>query len=126
MNRSHLPLRRTITWCDSEDCRKVLDGGSRFVASQLMAVKPWVPDFVLGVNAIRQTVIWVRIPGLSMEYWDKEVLMGIVREAGKPIGLDEFTDHHRKTGYARARVEVDAIEPLKSRVSIRGSVGLFW
>ncbi|KAG1364387.1 hypothetical protein COCNU_11G012140 [Cocos nucifera] len=108
-----------------EDCKKVLDGGPWFVAGQLMTVEPWVSDFVPRVNVVRWTIIWVQISGLPMEYQDKEVLMEIAGEAGKPIGLDEFTDHHRKIEFARAQVEVDATEPLKPGISIRGIAGLF-
>ena len=108
-----------------EDCRKVLDGGSWFVIGQLLTVEPWVPNFVLGTNTIQRTVIWIRLPGLPMEYWDKKLLLGIILEVGKPMGLNDFIDRYWKTGFARIRMEVDAAEPLKPGVLIREAHGCF-
>lgn len=47
-------------------------------------------------------------------------IMAVVAEPGRPLSVDGFTDHLKKTGYARVRVEIDAGKPLQPRGLIHG------
>lgn len=77
-------------------------------------------------KTVRRTVVWVRLPGLPMEFWELELLMEIASEAGKPVALDNFTSRYRKTGFAELRVELESSKPLKPRVSICSHDGVLW
>nr|XP_010917814.1 uncharacterized protein LOC105042341 [Elaeis guineensis] len=114
-----------IRFQSAADCEGVLLGGPWFVADQLLAVEPWVPGFVPGVKQVRRVVVWLRLPGLPMEFWSPGMRRAIVAEAGKPVAVDEFTNNHRKAGFAKFRVELDAGEPLKPGVLIRSDRGSF-
>ena len=48
-----------------------------------------------------------------------------MEEAGRPIAIDNFMDQLSKTSFTRIWVEIDAIEPLKPRVSIRAKGKVF-
>ena len=50
------------------DCDAALKGGPWFVIGQLLAMEAWKPGFVPRSNTICQTVIWLRLFDLSIEY----------------------------------------------------------
>lgn len=74
---------------------------------------------------MQRVVIWVRLPGLSIEFWQSDLLMGIASEARKLVALDDFTKY-QNIDFARMRVELDSSEPFKLGVLIRGQNGVLW
>lgn len=73
------------------------EGDSWFVASQLLAMEPWEPNFVPGCWPIQKTVVWLRLSGLPLEFWLSMMILAITAEAGKPLAIDDFMDLLRKT-----------------------------
>lgn len=100
-------------------------GGPWLVASQLLAMEAWVPDFIPSRRAIQRAVVWLRLPSLSLEHWVSMAIMAIAVQAGRLLSIDDFTNLLRKTGYARVRVEIDAGKPICPGVLIRGKKGEF-
>lgn len=88
------------------------------MAPQLLAMEPWKPDFVLGCWPIQKTIIWLRLPGLPLEFWLSTAIMAIAVEVGRPMAIDDFTDHLKKTRHAWVRVEIDVGKPLRPDVLI--------
>lgn len=108
LEEDHLLLK----FKSEKECSLVLNGGPRFVAGQLMAMEAWMPDFVLGRQSIQKVVVWLRLPGLPLEYWRLVAILAIAAEAGRPISLDDFTNLLKKIGYACVRVELDPGKPF--------------
>lgn len=82
-----------IIWFKSEtDCKGIFNGGPWFIAGQLLAVEPWVANFVPSANMVQRTMIWIRLSRLSMECWQPEMMLEIITKVGKPLAMDEFTD----------------------------------
>lgn len=54
------------------------------------------------------------------------VILAIAAKVVRPLSLDDFTDLLKKTRYARVRVELDAVKPLKPRILIHGKKRVFW
>lgn len=75
-----------------EERDTILRGGPLVVAGQLLAMEPWVPDFVPGTIPIKMTMVWMRLPGLPIEFWSPRRLLSIVNEAGNLIAIDDFTE----------------------------------
>ncbi|XP_038977965.1 uncharacterized protein LOC120108429 [Phoenix dactylifera] len=111
---------------NEEDKEAMLGKGLWIVAGQLLALERWQPDFVLGRKEVSKVVVWLRLPGLPLEYWRKESIWEIATEAGVAIEVDGFTEDHRRMGYARIKVEVDASLPVRLGVFIRGKEGKLW
>lgn len=118
----HLILR----FKTDKDCSLVLERGLWFVAGQLLTMERWEPDFVPSRRPNQKTVVWMRLPGLPLEYRSPQTIMAIAAEAGKPLAIDDFTELPWKTRYARIRVKIDAAKPLKPGVLIKGRNGIFW
>lgn len=89
----HLILR----FKSDSDCALVRKGSPWFVTDQLLAMEP---NFVSSHTAFQKTIIWLRLPGLLMEFWLSTTIMVIAAEMGRPLAIDNFTDHLKKTGYA--------------------------
>lgn len=107
------------------DCVVVLKGGPWFVIGQLLAMEAWKLDVMPGRRMIERVIVWMRLPGLSREFWLSTSILAIAIEAGRSLAMDNFTDLLWKAGYARGRVEIDVGLPLKSGVLIRGKKGSF-
>ncbi|XP_038981837.1 uncharacterized protein LOC108511900 [Phoenix dactylifera] len=99
----------TIRFGTGEEQATVLATGPWVVADQLLAMEEWQADFTPGTQTVSRTMVWVRLPGLPLEYWDRAAIFEIVAAAGRPVELDGVSNEWRRIGYARVRVEVDAV-----------------
>ncbi|XP_026417310.1 uncharacterized protein LOC113312789 [Papaver somniferum] len=57
-------------------------------------------------------MIWVHLPGLSLEYWDEKTLFTICRALGDPIKVDEATLSYDNGYYARVLVNIDLAKTI--------------
>jgi hypothetical protein len=66
--------------------------------------------------------VWVRLYGLSQEYWRKKILFAIASSVGTPICTDSFSGKpmiERTFGhYARVLVDIDLANELRYRVLV--------
>lgn len=100
----------------SDDYEKALFGGPWYVLNNYLMLNQWQPNFRLTQNPFDRLVIWVHIPELPVEYYDKEALFIIASKLGKPIGVDYATNHLTRARYARVCVEIDLSKPILSKV----------
>lgn len=56
-----------------------------------MIIESWVLDFIPGSKVVQRMIIWIRLPGLPMKFWEHELLMGIASKASTLVVMDEFT-----------------------------------
>ncbi|XP_019159704.1 PREDICTED: uncharacterized protein LOC109156318 [Ipomoea nil] len=66
--------------------------------------------------------VWVRLPGLPVEYFRDGSVKKILDLVGKPIKLDIMTTEVDKVKFARAAVEIDLLKPLVSMVWVSDRV----
>lgn len=103
----------------------MLKGGPWFVVGKLMVMEAWKLDFVPGRKVIWRAMVWMRLLGISTEFWLSMTILAIVAEVGKPLAMVDFTDLLQKIDYAQFQVEFDSGLPLKPGVLIRGKKGMF-
>lgn len=89
-------------------------------------MESWESDFISGQQLIQRTTIWLRLPGLPLEFWISSTILAIVSEAGQTLDIDDFADNRKKTGCARVRVQIDAGKPLLLGILIERRKGTFW
>ncbi|XP_024177848.1 uncharacterized protein LOC112183741 [Rosa chinensis] len=99
------------------DMRKVWGGGTCTLESGIFRLSQWKPDFRPG-DVLPQThaQIWVRISGLSQEYWHQQHILEIARGVGTPLQLDAATKKQRYGYYARVLVDVDMLGALPTSI----------
>lgn len=62
--------------------------------------------------------VWIRLYGISAEYWHPRLLMEMARGVGTPLQLDPMTKEGRFGFYARVLVDVDLSKPLPESIMI--------
>lgn len=67
-------------------------------------------------------LVWVRFPCLHIEYYDRDVLMEIGENIGKPIRVDHTTSLTNNGMFTRMCVEVDITNPLVPKFKIKKRV----
>lgn len=81
-----------------------------------------MPNFVANEAPIKTITAWVRIPQLSVEYFDKQFLLKIGSKIGKVIKIDWNTELMDRGQYVRFCIEVDVTKPLLSKFRLNGRV----
>ncbi|XVF02705.1 hypothetical protein REPUB_Repub04eG0197300 [Reevesia pubescens] len=57
-------------------------GGPWFIGGHFLTMRRWVPNFRASVASFMPVVVWLRLPELSIEYFD----LGILKRIGRSIG----------------------------------------
>ncbi|KAL6189232.1 hypothetical protein ACLB2K_040621 [Fragaria x ananassa] len=88
-----------IHFATEDDMRRVWGGGTCTLPDGIFRLSQWKPDFVPG-DTLPQThaQVWIRLYGLSQDYWHEQHLMEISRGVGTPLQIDKATKE-RQFGY---------------------------
>jgi len=99
-----------------EDYDHVLLNGPWMIGDNYLVIREWVPNFVPEEDHITKLTAWVRIPKLSVEYFNKQFLLHkIGQKIGRVIKVDSTTENVEWGQYTRMCVEVDLTKPLLSK-----------
>jgi hypothetical protein len=83
---------------------------------------PWTKDFNLALQQNSPAQVWLRIYGISQEYWRPKILFAIASSVGSPIFTDAATSKpimDKTFGHsARVLVDMDVSKPLKYKVLV--------
>ncbi|XP_026459671.1 uncharacterized protein LOC113360374 [Papaver somniferum] len=71
-------------------------------------------------------MVWVRFPGLGLEFWNENFLFTICKEIGTPLKIDNATTRCEVGYYANVLVEVDFSQHIPSKVWIGTKYGGFF
>ncbi|XP_015958565.1 uncharacterized protein LOC107482544 [Arachis duranensis] len=104
----------------NEDREKVLLGGPWLILGHYIAVKPWSSDFRPCEDSFRDTMVWVRIAGLSIWYYHERAMMRIASAIGKPIKIDLATKSVERGKFACACVQVNLGLPVVRKIIVDG------
>ena len=82
-----------------------------------------MPNFVPEEDTITKLTTWVRIPKLSVEYFNKNFLLyKIGQKIGRVLKVDNTTATVERGQYTRLCVEVDLTKPLLSKFKLNGRI----
>jgi len=100
-----------------EDARRVRAVGSWMLNHGLLKIFAWSKDFSPSLQQNNSAQVWMKIHGLSQEYWRKKIIFAIASSVGTPICVDSVTSkpaHERTFGhFARVLVDIDLTKELK-------------
>ena len=123
-----------IKFSNDDDYDKVLKGGPWFVGEHFLAIKPWEPYFKASEATLSSVAVWVRLPELSIEFYDLTILKEIGIAIGPVLRIDSFTTSRTRGSYARLCIQIDLEKPfinivrmgrLKQGVMFEG-IGSLW
>ncbi|XP_048493246.1 uncharacterized protein LOC125493772 [Beta vulgaris subsp. vulgaris] len=100
------------------DFEKALFGGSWFILNPYLMLTRWKPNFLASTNALPNMSIWIRLPELPIEYYEKDDLFAIAKKVGKPITVDYSTNKITKGRFARICIKLSLINPLVTKVCV--------
>lgn len=110
---------------------KALHGGPWFIMGHFPLVRNWDPNFMSAVSKIQTTTIWIQLPQLPMEFYDKEILEKEGTRVGNFLKIDTCTSSTLRGRLARIYIQVPIEVPFRrtwrlktigSRSSTRGRV----
>ena len=111
-----------VRFTNYEDYEFVMTQGPWMIGDSYLTIRKWVPNFVADEAPMRHLTAWVRIPNLSVEYFDKQVLHKIGARIGKVIKIDRNTESMDRGQYVRFCIEVDLSKPLLSKFRLNGKI----
>ncbi|AES87865.2 DUF4283 domain protein [Medicago truncatula] len=111
-----------FTFSSLEDMKRVRTVGSWSLNPGILKLFAWSRDFSPNTQQQTTTQVWLRIYGLSQEYWRKKILFAITSSVGTPICTDAITSKpriERSFGhFARVLVDIDLSQELRYRVLV--------
>ncbi|KAL0324720.1 UNVERIFIED_CONTAM: hypothetical protein Scaly_2439100 [Sesamum calycinum] len=106
-----------IKFALEEDYTKLWIKSIWFVDGFPMRVFKWTPTF----NPREESPIvpiWVRLPELPIQFFDREALFSIARLLGTPLRTDVSTATLVHPSVARVCIEINLLEPLQTEIGL--------
>lgn len=90
------------------------------IDDKYLTILKWVPNFVSDEPPINVLTAWVRIPNLSVEYFDINFLHQIGSKIGKDLRMDKTTTQAERGSFTHLSIEIDLSKPLLSKFWLKG------
>ena len=71
----------------------------------MLAIEEWRPNFKPQRDQVNKAMVWMRMPGLSIEYWERDIVLTIATNSGRPVEVDLCTAKLERGAFARVCVE---------------------
>ncbi|XP_019155090.1 PREDICTED: uncharacterized protein LOC109151954 [Ipomoea nil] len=89
--------------------------GPWMILDHYLLVQEWRPKFNPLTDSVEKILVWVRLPTISIEYFDEVILMRIGNNIGRAIKVDITTGLATRGKFARIYVEIDLSKPLLAK-----------
>ena len=109
-----------VRFKNPEDHLRILTGGPWFINKSLISIRNWCPFFNAFDAKASTTTVWIRLPGLPLEFYDQEALSLIGNRIGKLISIDARTANTKRGRFARLCIELDITRPLPTSIQLDG------
>lgn len=110
----------SLFWFPSKEVwSRILERGPWSLVGQLLTVQYRYPSFKPTRDSISIVNIQLRPPDLSIDIWDKYLIMKFSSKYGKPKFLDNWTSKSTILGFAHVRVSLDLTKPISSSTTIQ-------
>lgn len=93
-----------VKFSASEDLNFALEEGPWVIFGHYLTMRFWTPDFNPSAATIDATNVWVRFPGLPIEYYHTRILMALGNAVGKAVRSDVKTKNAERGKFARVSV----------------------
>jgi hypothetical protein len=111
-----------FTFSSLEDVKRVRSTPSWNLNPGLLKLFAWSRDFNPKLQHNTSVQVWVKIFGLSQEYWHKNILFTIAGSIGTPICMDSASAKpmfERTFGqFVRILIDIDLLQPLRHKLLV--------
>lgn len=88
------------------------------MAGKFFTIREWVPSFVPDESTLTHTAIWVRLPQLPIEYYDKSILEKVGQNQGNLLKIDACTSATLRGRYVNIFIEIPLETSVRTVVTI--------
>ncbi|XP_077220979.1 uncharacterized protein LOC143854759 [Tasmannia lanceolata] len=106
-----------------EDCLSVLETENHSYAGKPLIIKRWTPKALLDQGKITKVPIWIKFPGLPLEFWNQNGISKIASLIGTPLYMDSHIAECTRLSFARLCVEIQIGAKLPDSVIIETPEG---
>lgn len=112
-----------------EDVQRVRSINLWSLNPRILKLFTWTKDFVSSSVSQTSTQVWVRIHGLSHEYWRPKIIFAIASSLGTPICIDstssKYAFHQTFGHFIRVLVDIDLVKDLTYKILVE-RVGFYF
>ncbi|CAN1177321.1 Putative ribonuclease H protein At1g65750, partial [Linum perenne] len=108
----------TARFDSSEDYRRALMEGPWKIGEHYIVPRLWQKGFDPCTDTLSHTLVWVRLPGLLLEFFTETFLRRIGDKIGQLVRIDPTTLAMERGNYARICVRVDQSKKLLSKYKL--------
>ncbi|XP_026451371.1 uncharacterized protein LOC113351638 [Papaver somniferum] len=95
------------------------------VEDRVLRTRNWIPNFRPANQRNSHTLVWISLPGLSLEYWEEKTLFTICDAICNPVKVDEATLNYSSGYAAKILVEVNLANTIPNKLWISTKYGSF-
>jgi len=103
---------------DNEFQRKVLEGGHFTVSKVPIVLQQWRPALELRMDAHLTVPVWVKLINLPAAFFSSQAISKVASAVGRPLYVDQRTEHMKMLAYARVCVEITAKQPSCETIEV--------
>ncbi|XP_062118452.1 uncharacterized protein LOC133832081 [Humulus lupulus] len=93
----------------------VLEAGVIHFDKKPVILRPWSPD-VETIRSVKSIPVWIRLPGLGLQYWGVNCLSALVSTIGTPIMVDKVTKARTMIKFSRVLVDMEIAEHIPMHI----------
>ncbi|XP_062074066.1 uncharacterized protein LOC133778209 [Humulus lupulus] len=100
----------------------VLENGVLHFDRKPVIVRPWTTELD-HLRLVKSVPVWVRLPGLGLQYWGTKCLSALVSTLRRPILVDKVTKDRSMMKFARVLVEIDITDEVPKSIQFMNERG---
>ncbi|XP_062118682.1 uncharacterized protein LOC133832339 [Humulus lupulus] len=93
----------------------VLESGVIHFDKKPVILRPWSSD-VETIRSVKSVLVWIRLPGLGLQYWGVNCMSALVSTIGTPIVVDKVTKARTMIKFARILVDMEIAEHIPMHI----------
>ncbi|GAV80382.1 DUF4283 domain-containing protein/zf-CCHC_4 domain-containing protein [Cephalotus follicularis] len=97
----------------------VLNNGPWDVWGYHLVLRAWTKDMPLSLDDCKSMLVWVKLKGIPIQYWNKEGLSYIASVLGRPLHMDANTTNKNVLTFARICIEMAASSSFPDSITLK-------
>ncbi|XP_059073510.1 uncharacterized protein LOC131874245 [Cryptomeria japonica] len=115
----------TFAFSCEEDKIRILCGSPWLVGKTALVLQKWHPILNMSDSLLVQVSVWVKLPGLPLEYWVESIFSSIASSFGELLSIDPVTTSRRRLTHARFCVGITHDVDMPEQIDIVSKLGMW-
>ncbi|XP_059074990.1 uncharacterized protein LOC131875008 [Cryptomeria japonica] len=106
-----------------EDKIRILCGNPWLARKIALVLQKWHPNLNMSEYLLVQVPVWVKLPGLPLEFWAESIFLGIASSFGEILSIDPIIASRRRLTHARFCIGVTHDVDMLEQIDIVSKLG---